>query len=80
MEINLSHPLKHYTHYYMSIENVSSFAFVGCTIVEFSSLQPFSQFLILPQIQEIMFTRMRSESIIDYSHSQILKFNDHVQK
>ena len=45
-----------------------------------SSLQSFSQFLRLPQILETMFTRVRSEPIVNYSHLQILTSNDHVQK
>ena len=79
LEEGIPSPSRHYTNYYVSIEDESFVPSISCTMAKSNSLQSCSQFLRLPQIQETISTRMRSESIVDYSHSQFLTSNDNVQ-
>ena len=80
IEEGLPSPPKHYTHYYVSVEEEPTIPSTTCSLAEPNSTQPLSQFLKLPQIEVSMLTRGRVEPIIDYSHSQILTSNEHVGK
>ena len=72
-------PPRHFTHYYVSIEDECSYSSMTPLLNLFLS-QSCSQFLRLRKIQIPISYRMKSESIIDYSTSQILTSSDHVDK
>ena len=80
LEEGIPSPLRHYPHYYVSKEDESPIPPTDCNIVEVNLSQPSSQFMRLPHIQVPMASKVRSEPIIDYSHSQILTSTNHVDK
>ena len=81
LEEGIPSPSRHYTHYYVSVEEDLSIPFLESTMAESNSATPqTSQFLRVPQIQTSFSSRVRSEPLIDYSHSQILTSTDHVGK
>ena len=80
VEEGLPSPPRHCTHYYVSVEEEPTIPSTTCSLAVPDSAQPLSQFLKLPQIEMPMSTKGRAEPIIDYSHSQILTFNEHVGK
>ena len=80
LEEGLPSPPRQYIQYFMSLEEDSSSPCSNSTIVDHDSAQPSSQFLRLPEIRGTRSSRIRSEPLVDYNHSQILTFNDHVEK
>ena len=70
--------LRHFTHYYMSNEDDSSSPSNHYTMAKPNRSQPINQFLKFLQITNSMFFRVRSESLIDYRHSQTLSSTNHV--
>ena len=80
LEEGIPSPSRHYTYYYVSVEEEPTIPSTNCSLVELDSLEPLSQFLRLPQIEVPMSTRGKVESIIDYIHLQILTSNEYVEK
>ena len=80
MEEGISSPTRQCIYYYVNVKDESSIPSIDCTIVESNLSQPLGQFMRLRKIQVIMRFRIRSESIVDYSHSQILTSNNHAEK
>ena len=72
--------LRHFIHYYVSIEDECSYSSHDSSTAELVSLQSCSQFLRVRKIQIPISCRVKSESIIDYSTSQILTSSHHVDK
>ena len=76
----LPSPPRQHTQYFVSLEDDSSSPCPNSTIADPDSTQPISQFLRLPETRVSRSSRIKSESLVDYSHSQILTSNDHVGK
>ena len=86
---DIPNPPTTYTHYYVDIEEKGSLPYndsddyitmAGPSDSQPRVSQPCTQFLRMAQIQGCKESRLRSEPLIDYSHSQILTFEVHVQK
>ena len=80
LEEGLPSPPRQYTQYFVSLEDDSSSLCPNSTIADPNSAQPISQFLRLIEIRGTRSSRIRSELLVDYNHSQILISNDHVEK
>ena len=80
LEEGIPFPRRHYTHYYVSIEDECSYASHDCFTAKPIPSQSYNQFLRLPKIHIPISKRVKSEPIIDYNRSQILTFTSHVDK
>ena len=79
-EEGLLSPPRQHTQYFVSLEEASSSPCTRSILAEPDSSHPFNHFLRLPKISTPTSNRIRSESLVDYNHSQILTSTDHVEK